>query len=53
MFVCVAGDLMLLELIVVRVCCIVCCCMGVRCELVLCMRGEGADGFCSVGLVCL
>ena len=24
-------------------------CMGVRCELVLCMSSEGADGFCSVG----
>ena len=24
-------------------------CMGVRYELVLCMSGEGADGFCSVG----
>ena len=24
-------------------------CMGVRCELVPCMSGEGADGFCSVG----
>ena len=23
--------------------------MGIRCELVLCMSGEGADGFCSVG----
>ena len=46
----VAGDLMLLELIAVRVCCIVrVVCMGVRCELVHCMSGEGADGFCSVG----
>ena len=23
-------------------------CMGVRYEVVLCMSGEGADGFCSV-----